>query len=144
MVSGFQQALNEAVAGTLEEMFFSEASPSDLLWAKVRVVEPLEGAVTLAFPRLLAEEMAASLMGGEGQVPERVLLDALAELVNTVAGKFMSLLVSEDTAFKLSVPETGSGWPRRPGNNGMVQPFRVGKANFVALVEGEALLELGK
>lgn len=131
--------LAEAVQATLEEMFFLEVMEPEFLWARVRVSEPFNGSVTLAFPRPLAEDVASGLMPGEETISEQMLQDTLAEMVNTVAGRLMSQVVDEDTTFRLEVPQTGSGWPDMDLAGAALFPYQIDRKCFMVLLQGERL-----
>lgn len=134
----------EAVRTTMEEMFFLEVGEPNFQWARVAVEKPFEGAVTLAFPTPLIQDVASGLMPEESNPSEQMLQDMLAELVNTVAGRLMSSVVSKETTFTLRVPETGSGWPEPHRTPATVHPLQIDRKCFIVLLEGEALGSPGK
>ncbi|MEF2144736.1 MAG: chemotaxis protein CheX [Desulfovibrionaceae bacterium] len=137
MVKSLQSVVAGAVSATMEEMFFIEASSSDYLWSRVRVLEPCEGAVTMVFPRKLLTLAAAAIFGEDERIREQTLWDTLAEIVNTVAGRILGELLSEDRTFKLSVPESGTGWPSKSGDP---EIYMTESGGFVVMTSGlEAL-----
>lgn len=138
MVS-LKEGMLDAVRTTLEEMFFLEVTVPQFKWARVRVEEPFTGAVTLAFPRPLLEDVASGLMPGEDEIPEQMLSDMLAELVNTVAGRLINSVVSDDTTFKLGIPETGTGWPEAQNIETTIHPFQIDRKCFIVQLEGATL-----
>lgn len=129
----------EAVQVTMEEMFFLEVGEPKFQWARVNVEQPFTGAVTLAFPQPLIEDVASGLMPGEAEFSDQLLQDTLAELVNTVAGRLVSAVVSEDVTFRLSIPETGAGWPESSMNPVSVHPFQIDRKCFIVVLEGATL-----
>jgi hypothetical protein len=132
--------LKSALQATLEEMFFLEVAEPKFFWARVMVREPFSGAVTLVFPRPLLETVAAGLMPDQEALDERTLGDILAELVNTVAGRLVSLVVDESTTFKLDVPDVGTGWPQSGLCPAAIQPYEIEGRLFMVLLEGEELV----
>ena len=142
-----REALAMAVAETFEGMLFLEALPSDVpessrsvLWARVPVLEPAAGEVTLLCPPGLAQAFAEVLTSGcpggamdpeiacrVGDGAERLQRDVLAELGNTLAGRLLERLVPELRSFRLGLPETGTGHPAGRG----------GHESFGFLVSGE-------
>ncbi|WP_022663072.1 chemotaxis protein CheX [Paucidesulfovibrio longus] len=133
MVMNVKQAVNSAVNATMEEMFFVESRESDFLWSKVRVLEPCEGSVTLAFERNLLEHVAQAIFGEQERIREQTLWDTLAEVVNTVAGRVMSALLPPQTPFRLSVPENGTGWPPKGSEPTL---YVTDEGGFVVMVKG--------
>lgn len=133
MVMDVREAVRSAVAATMEEMFFVEARESDFLWSRVRVLEPCEGAVTMAFGRELLVHVAQSIFGEQARIREQTLWDTLAEVVNTVAGRIVSSFLPPETPFRLSVPESGTGWPTRGGEPML---YLTGEGGFVIMVSG--------
>ena len=136
---GVRQGMLDAVSATLEEMFFLEVAEPDFRWARVRVEEPFIGAVTLAFPLPLVRDVASGLIPGVDDIPEQMLADTLAEMVNTVAGRLMNSVVAKDTTFQLSVPETGIGWPEPQSKEAVIHPFQIDRKCFIVLLEGDYL-----
>ncbi|MDY6853020.1 MAG: chemotaxis protein CheX [Thermodesulfobacteriota bacterium] len=115
----------EAVAETFENMAFMEAVPvssddvepssdSTLLWSRIAVLQPVEGELTLLASEGLAGEITEAIFGetDEDASPDDMAFDALAELINTIAGRLMAELIPQDQAFELGLPETGKGWPQ--------------------------------
>lgn len=114
----------EAVAETFENMAFMEAVPIDsddiepsgstLLWARIAVLQPVEGELTLLALEELAGEITEAVFGeaDEDASPDDMAFDALAELINTIAGRLMAELILHDQTFELGLPETGKGWPQ--------------------------------
>lgn len=139
MVGVVKEKMLDAVTVTMEEMFFLEVGKPRFQWARVRVEAPFEGAVTLAFPQPLIEDVASGLMPGQEAFSDQMLQDTLAELVNTVAGRLVSSVVSEELTFTLSVPETGAGWPESKSDAVSVHPFQIDRKCFIVLLEGEKL-----
>lgn len=114
----------EAVAETFEDMAFMEAVPIDsddaepsvstLLWARIAVLQPVEGELTLLASEELAGEITEAVFGeaDEDTSPDDMAFDALAELINTIAGRLMAELIPQDQTFELGLPETEKGWPQ--------------------------------
>ena len=119
------EAAYEAISETFETMAFMGLVPreEDLsteekslpwMWARVAVDQPLTGAFLLLCPQSLAQEATASLFGAaEDSLTRQQTFDALGEMVNILAGRCLSLLVSREETFSLGLPETGTGWPEQ-------------------------------
>jgi hypothetical protein len=115
----FTEHVRQALSDTFEGMAFLELVHDDtpvspagtpgLLWGKVPVHAPTKAAFAVLCPHDLVRTIAESLFLEE--VDEAKLHDALGEIVNTVAGKTLSLSVPANVVFSLGVPETGEGVP---------------------------------
>jgi hypothetical protein len=143
-------SLEHAIAKTLENMTFEEViiidnddvvrrvPKSDLLWARLPVHEPYKGFLALEVPaeygRLIAEEVYGEV---QTEISEALILDALAEISNTIAGRFLDELVPSDRAFVLGLPETGKG--EVPGAVKRVRSIQmnVGQHYLTAFVVGD-------
>ena len=116
------KAVYKAISDTFEGMAFVQISrlEDDVLltdspnqiWSRVDVKGPSKGFLVVAYTRELGERIVESLYGMlDGPCTEEVLEDSLNEIVNTVIGRCMSLLVPAGQTFELGLPETGDGWP---------------------------------
>ena len=118
-----RQAVLDSVSETFETMIFThvditeaddidswESSP---FWASVDIVSPLKGYLLLVVPEDLAIDITKTLYGWqEAEEPAEIMVkDALAEMTNTITGRLMERLTSEDKTFELGLPETGDGIP---------------------------------
>lgn len=155
MVERVAKALKTAVANTLENMAFMEAvstaatcDPADKeTWAALDVLKPFGGRITLVMPDGLVDQILDGVFGppdpfgGEDET-ERTFdaqqrEDTVAEILNTLAGQFLSLLVPEDSTFSIAVPERGQGDPFG-GEVCAIYGFESGGHVFRIAVEGEA------
>ena len=120
------EAMAEAVATTMENMFFLEIEaaedacpePADaLLNTRLRITEPVQAKIALEVPRAMLLELTEGLFEAEEEEAgeedlakrEQVLFDTLAEILNTIAGQFMGLTVDDDEVFRLGLPQTTAG-----------------------------------
>jgi hypothetical protein len=112
----------EAVRDTFETMTFMEVmlpveesglEIEEPLWAAIEIMKPVQVRFILVLPNALAEEVTETLFTPDPDTPlsENLVLDTLAELVNTIGGRLMSDLVGVDQTLKLSLPEYGRGMP---------------------------------
>lgn len=115
----WDEAMQAAVAGCLENMAFMEVfpaepdapEPEDPVWVSLLVLEPTQGEFRLALSRALLEEIAANIYGFDSEITEQQTADLLAELLNTILGRFMASILPMET-FKLGIPEAGTTeWP---------------------------------
>lgn len=103
--------LTEAVTNTMEAMTFTAVDPAETpppagLVCRIPVQEPFVGELQLALPWELAQELATAAFGTEPDDPVLVQ-DALGEILNTIAGQFLCLLVKGEQDFRLGLPENG-------------------------------------
>jgi hypothetical protein len=163
MVVELTRALEDAVGRTLEGMLFMEALPAeegfidknaDLFWASLPVKRPMSGRMAIVVPRSLllsivdgfygeAGTESAFLDGQELQVSDQIMLDTLAELLNTIAGRMMNLIVPANDIFELGLPEHGKGYPEvRKDTPCKEHVFDIDDQFFSVVLEGEEILKL--
>ena len=115
----WDEAMQAAVAECLENMAFMEvfpaepdaAEPDTPIWVSLLVLEPTQGEFRLALSRPLLDEIGANIYGPGAEVSEQQSADLLAELLNTILGRFMGGIMPVE-AFKLGIPEAGTtDWP---------------------------------
>ncbi len=142
-----QQIVFESVSETFEAMIFTTVAPVDspepespdqkMLRADVDSVNPIKGKMTLQMPPDLALEITKDVLGWmEDRDPEETMIrDALAELINTIAGRIMAKLIPEDESFELGLPGTGG----QPALIGTVETyyFMINDQMFSLMVEGD-------
>ncbi len=103
-------AVLAAVSNTIENMVFSPTEESRMIWARLAALSPLKGEFIMFLPEPLARDLAAGLSGGEAaELPERAVLDCVAELLNIIAGQFLESVLSADVEFSLGLPTSGAG-----------------------------------
>jgi len=93
------QIIKDVVQEALEAMAFAEIENTEHpkkkddetfgFCVKIYINEPFEGALHLEYSTPLAEALAGAMYGGQEISPE-LLRDAMAEMLNTVTGKFLS------------------------------------------------------
>lgn len=103
-----------AVSTTIENMAFSEA----VLWENefipaenspcvmLAIKEPFTGSLTMPVSKEFLNYIAEALFSvSVEEIDEAKIKDLLAELLNTIAGSFMSHSLPQDTSFQLGIPE---------------------------------------
>ncbi len=114
MLAMIDAAMLHAVAETMENLAFMEALPIEeegapdpaAMTAALLFHEPYQGEIRIALPRRLLAEIAENLSGpGESELAEPLLKDVLAEILNTVAGRFLDELLPADQTFRIGLPE---------------------------------------
>ena len=114
------QAMIHAVSTTLENMVFMEAMEhfdrtyeipvEELVWTSLLVHDPVQGEIRLAMPVTLLKKLTANVFALEDEeIDQAQMDDILNELLNTIAGLFMTNLLEDDQQYKLGLPELGQG-----------------------------------
>ncbi len=115
----WDEIMAAAVAESLESMAFMEvfpagpdaAEPEMPVWDSLLLLEPTQGEFRLAMSRPLLDEIGANIYGFDTEITEQQSADLLAELLNTIVGRFMGGIMPSE-AFKLGIPERGrTEWP---------------------------------
>ncbi|MDO3378092.1 chemotaxis protein CheX [Geoalkalibacter halelectricus] len=111
-----EQAMFEAVSTTLENMAFMDIQPlrvphdcdghARVFRASLLVKDPLQGELCLIMPEELLREIASGIYAAPPEeLPRRKLSDILTELLNTIAGLFLSRALPANQTFELGLPE---------------------------------------
>lgn len=99
-----------------------EMAPDD--WCSAITIEaPFTATVELFFGKRLARDLVDAMAGGDWPVDEAAIRDSLAEVANTVVGRFMNGLLEGTGDFTISLPDCGE-LGERPGGTGTA-PERV-------------------
>ncbi len=114
------KAMFEAVRETFENMAFIEVSeqsdeldyeiPTEEVWVSILIHNPLQGELRLALSKEMLTTMTADMFNIETEeVEEKQRRDILAEMLNTLAGIFMTKFLPDDQTYQLGLPEQGEG-----------------------------------
>jgi CheY-specific phosphatase CheX len=118
-------ALWEAVSKVFENMAFEEVDPVEnnsqyqesspkKLWAVLPILQPVSGEIFTCMSSKCAQQITENIYGlqcQDSEVAQNAVLDALAEILNTIGGRFMSALLPSNQGFELGFPTTGKGEP---------------------------------
>lgn len=148
------QAMKQAASNTLENMVFLEVMehydqsyeipPEDLTWASLLIQDPVQGEIRLAMTNELLKKLTAAVFSlDEEEITQAQMDDILHELLNTIAGLFMTNLLADNQTFQLGLPEHGEGelpelepgsvaWKLMTADEDPLQIFAIG-APLVAL-----------
>ena len=123
----------EADTGSAEE------GEDTALWASILIMKPLRGEMVLAFSSAYAKQLTETIYGdmGAGETPDIAVHDAIAEIINTVAGRFLERLLPSDREFELGLPNTGWSDPPDVENEVIRLDFNLGGRTVTAIVGGE-------
>jgi hypothetical protein len=129
MNKDIKSCLAEAVSATLENMAFQNAQETIIYTASIPVKSPNEGTIKIFAPSLLLKELSESIYSIDTvDIDEKLMLDVLAELANTIAGHFMESLLQKDQIFELGVPETEICEEMPSGNNQSIYLYKTGES----------------
>lgn len=108
--SPHEKALAGVVSATFEKMGFMQAfieksrdEDINILCATLLVEEPIAAKVYFSCPQKLSWQIAENLYGLE-ELSNEVVADMMTELLNTIAGSWLSEVIPNQT-FTLSIPE---------------------------------------
>jgi CheY-specific phosphatase CheX len=122
------QALLDAMMQTLENMAFEEVellsnkeavtssnpNTQNLCWASLPILKPSSGEMVLSMSPECARKITQDIYGipENSHLDEGSELDAIGEILNIIAGRFLHALIPSHQMFELGLPNTGRG----PGN----------------------------
>src|SRR6056297_2064633 len=108
-----------ATRDVFETMVMQEASPGGTLPDRtpisynlsglLGIAGDIRGSLSLHWPLPVAMDITGCLLGEEKDYPEEDVADAIAEIVNMVAGGIKTAFAQEDKVLELSVPSTVTG-----------------------------------
>ena len=110
----FSPRMFTAVSTTMENMAFAEAvmSETDFIPSEgspcvtLAIAEPFTGSLTMPVSKEFLVHIAEALFSVPvEEIDDAKMKDLLSELLNTIAGSFMTQTLPEDTSFKLGIPE---------------------------------------
>jgi CheY-specific phosphatase CheX len=108
--SPHQQSLANVVSATFEKMGFMEAfvtatrdESTNILCATLYIEAPVNAKMYFSCPQQLSWKIAENLYGLEDLSTE-VVSDMMTELLNTIAGSWLSTIIPDQT-FTLSIPQ---------------------------------------
>jgi len=120
------EAVGNALEKTFEALAFIELFPlfdkdyeyqekeevverGSVMWAKVPFVRPTDGSIQIVLSPELAANITETIYGfmEEGALTEEVMLDAVAEITNVLAGRFFNEILNKGVSFELGLPEKG-------------------------------------
>lgn len=110
----FSTNMFTAVSTTMENMAFAETvmSETDFIPAEgspcvmLAITEPFTGSLTMPVSKKFLAHIAEALFSMPvEEIDEAKMEDLLSELLNTIAGSFMTQTLHEDTSFRLGIPD---------------------------------------
>lgn len=112
------QAMTSATSKTMEDMLFIavmehldrgyEIPLDELVWTSLLINDPVQGEIRLAMPKTLLTKFTCNIFAmDEAEVTQPQMDDILNELLNTIAGLFMTNLLEDNQEYKIGLPELG-------------------------------------
>ena len=112
------QAMISATSKTMEDMLFIavmehldrgyEIPLDELVWTSLLINDPVQGEIRLAMPKTLLTKFTCNIFSmDEEEVTQPQMDDILNELLNTIAGLFMTNLLEDNQEYKIGLPELG-------------------------------------
>jgi hypothetical protein len=112
------QAMISATSKTMEDMLFIavmehldrgyEIPLDELVWTSLLINDPVQGEIRLAMPKTLLTKFTCNIFAmDEDEVTQPQMDDILNELLNTIAGLFMTNLLEDNQEYKIGLPELG-------------------------------------
>lgn len=116
MSEKLKQDMYQAIATTLENMAFMQVNQEvdeatqypaeEMAVSSLLIHDPIQGELYLQMPKSLLSKIVSSVyIMPEEELTEKMLLDMLCELINTVAGLFLNAYLPEDQTYNLGLPE---------------------------------------
>jgi len=108
--------LNQAISETFEQIIFQEVDTFEAIsvlpenlegfyHVSIQLLEPWHGGLSLIIPAMMAAEVVADLIDEQtGDDIETMTKDAINEVANTVAGRFMAKIIPDTQSFTLGLP----------------------------------------
>lgn len=145
--------LLKVVSDTIENMAFMEVElASDKnkihddktpLWFSLLVNEPVQGEFILSMPESVNKKIFENIYGPSEKGPDRNhMMDILAEILNTLVGRFMGAIVEKEELLKLGLPESGKGTYHEMDSPYVTWNFLVENECISIKAVGESLLKL--
>jgi CheY-specific phosphatase CheX len=141
-----KSAIVNAVTETMENMAFEQVEESveatatpagDLIWASMPVIRPSKAEISIELSNDYAKAVTEALFGFMENGPDdNIVRDALAEMLNTIGGRFMAQLTPAKQEFELGLPTVGAGKSKVSPNDSAAVNFNVGEHILRVYISG--------
>lgn len=146
----WNETMHAAVSATFENMAFMEvltrdesSALQDVMWTSILVHNPTQGELSLVIPKELLVRITETLLGSTPEeVSEQNLKDILAEILNTIAGRFLSEIIPEDQTFRLGLPVNEQDEYSNTDSSAITWHFTIDDIPFFLNASGAPLLQL--
>lgn len=138
------QVISEIIESTaFTEVMAAERDPRydpDARIASLLVHDPVQGEFKLVMESALLKYLTSIVYGSvSSAVTEQTEADLLDELLNTIAGRFLSAILPADKSLSLGIPEKLSGPLQLPAPPALSRSFVIEGMFFSLVISGESL-----
>lgn len=142
------QCINAAVSEVLKTIasmdITSDETPTEEIhevrWVSMDVLNPVQGQFRLLMSREMTKKITKTMFGvSDSSLTDALLEDSLSELLNTVVGRLMTLLLPKDQAYQLGLPGPGKGKYPQLDRSTLVFRFLAENERIRLTVSGEIL-----
>ena len=149
MSENLDLALQSAVTETIENMAFMEvllnpdaqwdpASEATLI-GRQQMVEPLQCEMQLIIPNKLIGSITDVVHSlSDSEFKDDILQDVLAEILNTIAGRFFSAILPDEQAFQMGLPTVNTEKDAESELQKREWRFFVEGQPFIVVLKGDA------
>ncbi len=142
-------SLSSAITKTMENMTFESVkfvdSPrdsnldiDDRIWAVLPMVRPYQGELVLELSLEFGGTLAEEVWGFPSEtISDDAVKDMLAEIANTIAGRFNDELLPPDEEFELGLPDTGLGTVPKSAQKVTTVLLNIGNHQLLTSITGE-------
>jgi CheY-specific phosphatase CheX len=145
------QAINHAVIDTLENMAFIEVTPAEapntapvtgsFMTVSLLIHDPLQGEMRMTMPQKMVAQITETVYSMPvEELSEQTLNDNLGEIINIIAGRFMTEMLTEGEMFQLGLPELNPVEAVDPSVPSRIWQYQVNSDEFTVTVIGKKML----
>jgi CheY-specific phosphatase CheX len=145
------QAINHAVIDTLENIAFIEVTPTDapntepiagpFMTVSLLIHDPLQGEMRMTMPHKMVGQITETVYSMPvEELSEQTLNDNLEEIINIIAGRFMTEMLTEGEMFQLGLPELNPVEAVDPSIPSRIWQYQVNSDEFTVTVIGKKML----
>jgi CheY-specific phosphatase CheX len=140
---GLVTQVHQSVKCAVEAMIFTEVNRATVLVATLPILKPSSGRLQVVIQERLAHDFASSMYACDaGKLSPQMVEDALAEIINTVAGQLMASILPDDQTFKLGLPEVSRNTEWACDASARSVFLSIGNAGVQVILSGDPLLSL--
>lgn len=112
---------------------------NEMLWTTIPIMKPYRGELVLIFNSGYAHALTEAIYGDldDPDFSSPTVFDAVGEIINTIAGRFLGNLIPADEEFELGLPNTGEGDPPKSEKEVVTLKFNLGGDILTAVICGE-------
>jgi len=149
--SAWSAILEQVISEIMENTAFTEVIPADRTpqytpetrGVSLLVHDPVQGEFKLVMENSLLKHLTSIVYGSVSSVvTEQTEADLLDELLNTIAGRFLSAILPVDKSFSLGIPENSNGSLLLTDSYAISRSFIIEGMYFTLAIRGESLLAL--